>query len=83
MRFKRPAMSKRKKNKEKRSLSSGRAALEKKIGKIVFAIQDNLERHQAYEVMIEGNTYPFILQKIRKKETDNRTFFVAKGRLVL
>lgn len=63
IRFKRPFAPNRNKNEKKIKLFSERTASEKMLGKIIFAIQDELERHQIYEVMIEGETYRFELQK--------------------
>ncbi|RKD69553.1 hypothetical protein ATL39_2973 [Sinobaca qinghaiensis] len=81
MHFKYPLISKRRKNKAMKSALNEREAGGSPIGKVVFAIQDALETNSPYELVIEGIRYTVVLQKIRRKETDDRAFFVAKGRL--
>ncbi|WP_252312483.1 hypothetical protein [Sinobaca sp. H24] len=81
MHFKYPLISKRRKNKAMKSALNEREAGDSPLGKVVFAIQDALETNSPYELMIEGIRYTFILEKIRRKETDDRAFFVATGHL--
>ncbi|RKD69629.1 hypothetical protein ATL39_3053 [Sinobaca qinghaiensis] len=81
MRYKRSIVSKKENDEEKKESSSECSACKKTSGKIMFAIQDALETHYPYELIIEEIRYTVVLHKISKKETDNQAFFIAKGHL--